>query len=320
MLRLIIGFSILVTASLVEAAEPPRVWLDTSHGPIVIELNDSAAPLTTDRFLGHVDAGFYDGMVFHRSIDGFMIQSGGFDRDWQPRESPFGTLPSERNNGLGNMPGTIAMALRGGDVDSGQNEFFINLDNNDFLDEDFTVFGEVIHGLATVERINALPTGAKAISQQIQFQDAPMASPFIHRAVRTSGFPILPAHAGSWFDPDNSGFGFNIEIAEDENNDDGATALVYWYDYRADEQAWFIGIEPFDHGTSELTLDMLSWDGQSPVDFQSPPAEVVPAGTLTIEFTGCASARFDYDLAEDGAGELSISRLTLAEQAICDPD
>ena len=136
----------------------PHVWLDTERGPIVLELDPVRAPLTSAHFLQAVEAGFYDGLVFHRTIPDFMIQSGGIDGRNQVRtRSPNPTVASERNNGLTHVPGAVAIALPSANSqpihDGGTTQFFINTVRNAHLDGQYTVWGEVVEGMDCVDQI-----------------------------------------------------------------------------------------------------------------------------------------------------------------------
>ena len=133
---------------------PPVVELDTSMGAIVIELNEEKAPKTVENFLNYVKSGHYDGTIFHRIIDGFMIQGGGMDAE------------NEADNGLKNDKGTIAMA-RTQDPHSATSQFFVNVKDNDFLNHSgknmqgwgYTVFGKVTSGMDVIEKMRGVPTG-----------------------------------------------------------------------------------------------------------------------------------------------------------------
>jgi len=148
------------------AAEPVLVSLRTSEGEIVLELDARRAPQSVENFLGYVDAGFYDGTIFHRVIEGFMIQGGGFTADFarKPTGEP---VRNEANNGLSNLRYTIAMA-RTNAPHSATAQFFINTDDNPNLDHTATtprgwgyaVFGRVIEGQEVVESISRVATGA----------------------------------------------------------------------------------------------------------------------------------------------------------------
>lgn len=141
------------------------VVLETTLGNITLELDEDNAAASTANFVTYVKDGFYDGTVFHRVIDGFMIQGGGFDAqlDKRPTRAP---IANESYNGLKNTRGTIAMA-RTADPHSATSQFFINLVDNDFLNpggadtHGYTVFGKVVSGMEVVEQIGKLPTGGK---------------------------------------------------------------------------------------------------------------------------------------------------------------
>ncbi len=144
----------------------PYIEMQTSEGRILIELDTEAAPLTVRHILSLVDAEFFDGLIFHRVMDGFMIQGGGYTPSYTLKEDER-TIPNESGNGLSNVRGTIAMA-RTGDPHSANSQFFINVVDNERLDPEkspgggrwgYTVFGVVIEGMDVVDRIAAVPTG-----------------------------------------------------------------------------------------------------------------------------------------------------------------
>lgn len=142
-----------------------KVKLKTNKGDIVLELNAAKAPITVANFLRYVNAKHYDGTVFHRIIDGFMIQGGGMALDGgRLVEKPTGdAIKNESKNGLKNDTGTVAMA-RLPDPDSATAQFFINVANNDGLNfpsnGGYAVFGKVIEGMDVVNAIKAVKTGA----------------------------------------------------------------------------------------------------------------------------------------------------------------
>jgi peptidyl-prolyl cis-trans isomerase A (cyclophilin A) len=152
------------------AAGPKVIVLDTSAGQIEITLDADKAPITVENFLAYVDAGFYDGTVFHRVIPNFMIQGGGFDAKMEQKKTR-ASIKNEADNGLENDKGTIAMA-RTSDPNSATAQFFINLKDNDFLnhggrDFGYAVFGRVTGGMDVVEKIAKVPTGRRGMHQNV---------------------------------------------------------------------------------------------------------------------------------------------------------
>ncbi|MBE0406318.1 peptidylprolyl isomerase [Psychrobacter sp. AOP22-C1-22] len=144
---------------------PPVVELDTSMGAIVIELNEEKAPKTVENFLNYVKSGHYDGTIFHRIIDGFMIQGGGMDAEMNEKATNK-PIENEADNGLKNDKGTLAMA-RTQDPHSATSQFFVNVKDNDFLNHSgknmqgwgYTVFGKVTSGMDVIEKMRGVPTG-----------------------------------------------------------------------------------------------------------------------------------------------------------------
>ena len=147
------------------------VTITTSFGEVSLELYEDKAPETVQNFLQYVDDKFYDGTIFHRVIDGFMIQGGGFDKEFnqKPTRTP---IRNEAKNGLKNDRGTIAMA-RTSDPDSATSQFFINVVDNAALDHPnpdghgYAVFGKVIEGLDIVDKIKAVRTGIKGAHRDV---------------------------------------------------------------------------------------------------------------------------------------------------------
>ena len=150
------------------AAPAPRVALHTNLGDIVIELDPVKAPVSSENFLAYVKDGFYNGTVFHRVIDHFMAQGGGYTADLQPKPTR-APIQNEANNGLSNLRGTLAMA-RTGEPHSANSQFFINLVDTPRLDYvssengmtwGYAVFGKVVEGMSVVDKIRAIPTGGQ---------------------------------------------------------------------------------------------------------------------------------------------------------------
>jgi cyclophilin family peptidyl-prolyl cis-trans isomerase len=140
-----------------------QVKMDTTLGPIVLELDEEKAPQTVANFLQYARDGYYEGTIFHRVIADFMIQGGGFTADLQKKDTR-PTIPNEAKNGLKNVRGSIAMA-RTADPNSATAQFFINVKDNAFLDypgQDgwgYAVFGQVLEGIEVVDQIRQTPTG-----------------------------------------------------------------------------------------------------------------------------------------------------------------
>jgi cyclophilin family peptidyl-prolyl cis-trans isomerase len=147
------------------------VVLETTLGNVELTLDAEKAPVTVENFLGYVDAGHYDGTLFHRVIPGFMIQGGGFDASFQQKATR-GPIKNEFGNGLTNQRGTISMA-RTSDPHSATSQFFINVVDNAFLNQGdgYAVFGKVTAGMDVVDKIAAVKTGRKGPFSQDAPQD-----------------------------------------------------------------------------------------------------------------------------------------------------
>ncbi len=164
-----------LSAAAATSAFAQKVTMTTSLGDVVIELNAAKAPKTVDNFLQYVKAGQYDGTVFHRVIENFMIQGGGFSPDLKekPTRAP---IPLEARNGLSNSRGTLAMA-RTSDPNSATAQFFINVQDNTFLDaakspdgNGYAVFGKVVSGMDVVDRIRLVQTANRGPYQNVPLQ------------------------------------------------------------------------------------------------------------------------------------------------------
>ncbi len=160
-------FALAVAGPIAARAAAVQVTLETNKGKIVVELYPDKAQATVDNFLEYVRSGFYDGTVFHRVIDGFMIQGGGFSEKLL-QKTPRAPIKNEAKNGLSNQRGTIAMA-RTSDPHSATAQFFINLvDNSGGLDQGktgdgwgYAVFGKVLEGMDVVDAIGKVGTGVR---------------------------------------------------------------------------------------------------------------------------------------------------------------
>lgn len=159
-----------------------KVNLETNHGTIVLELDDEKAPNTVRNFVEYVEAGHYDGTVFHRVIPNFMIQGGGFEPGLKqkPTNQP---IQNEANNGLKNAKYTVAMA-RTNDPHSATAQFFINVSDNDFLNHSapspqgwgYAVFGKVVEGQNVVDAIAGVQTGSAGMHQDVPREDVVITS------------------------------------------------------------------------------------------------------------------------------------------------
>ncbi|KTD89879.1 peptidylprolyl isomerase [Pseudoalteromonas sp. CR1] len=153
------------------------VVLHTNFGDITIKMFDQEAPNTVKNFLEYANAGFYNGTIFHRVIDGFMVQGGGFVSGMEQKDVN-DPIQNEANNGLSNKVGTLAMA-RTPDPHSATAQFFINVNNNDFLNHSsetsqgwgYCVFAEVVEGMDIVEKIKGVATGSNGFHQDVPLED-----------------------------------------------------------------------------------------------------------------------------------------------------
>jgi cyclophilin family peptidyl-prolyl cis-trans isomerase len=168
-----VGLAMLAAGALKAAPEPkdaaggnPVVIIETNHGTIKAELFADKAPITVKNFMAYVDDQHYDGTIFHRVIDGFMIQGGGFDKDLNQKKTKE-SIKNESANGLTNLRGTLAMA-RTPEPDSATSQFFINVVDNDMLNKasardgvGYCVFGRVTEGMDVVDKIKVVRTGKR---------------------------------------------------------------------------------------------------------------------------------------------------------------
>jgi len=175
-----VAMALVLGLAAVPAAWAQKVRLSTSQGDIVLEPDAAKAPKSVENFVQYVKAGHYDGTIFHRVIDGFMIQGGGFtaDRVQKPTRAP---IPLEAGNGLSNVRGTLAMA-RTAAPNSATAQFFINVVDNLPLDSyggGYAVFGKVVQGMDVVDRIKAVPTADRGPA----FANLPVTDVVIRKAI-----------------------------------------------------------------------------------------------------------------------------------------
>lgn len=176
----------------------PTVVLETNLGDIRIELFPEEAPISTRNILAYVDGDFYEGLIFHRVIPGFMIQTGGHESDLTERDAAADEIRNESDNGLKNLRGTVAMA-RMQPPHSARSQFFINLADNPMLDHGanpagwgYAVFGRVIDGMDVVDQIANMPTGTVGM-----YQDVPIESVIIRATRRADDVIVVSTDSDS---------------------------------------------------------------------------------------------------------------------------
>ena len=182
--------ALLLVCTFPALAGNPKVLMETSLGNITLELNAEKAPRTVENFLRYVDEGFYSGTVYHRVIDGFMIQGGGFTMALEKKDN-HAAIKNEADNGLKNLRGTIAMA-RTNRPHSATSQFYINLVDNGMLDFrernrrgwGYCVFGKVTGGLDVVDKIAKLTTTTKTNASGHPMRDVPIEPPVIKSMTR----------------------------------------------------------------------------------------------------------------------------------------
>jgi peptidyl-prolyl cis-trans isomerase A (cyclophilin A) len=184
------GAALAASPAAAPVSATPQVEIKTSMGDIVVELDHDKAPKSVDNFLAYVKSGFYKGTIFHRVIDGFMIQGGGFDEKLKQKKTNK-PVPIESQNGLTNSNYTLAMA-RSGDPNSATSQFFINVADNDALNYPgrdgfgYTVFGKVIQGQEVVDKIKGVLVDDKG-----SFQNIPVI-PVVVKSATILKTPIQP--------------------------------------------------------------------------------------------------------------------------------
>lgn len=156
------------------------IEFNTSKGTFTIELFANEAPVSAANFQSYVDAGFFDGTIFHRVLPGFVIQGGGFTEDMQQKKTQ-PPIANEATNGLKNKRGTLSMA-RTNDINSATSQFFVNLVDNDFLDHKpgnygYAVFGQVVSGMEVIDAIAGIKTGRRG-----HHDDVPVEPAIVHSA------------------------------------------------------------------------------------------------------------------------------------------
>jgi len=177
----------------VHSSEMPIVKMQTNLGTIVLELNSSLAPQTVDNFIRYIQAGFYNDLIFHRVVKGFMIQGGAYTQDYKKKAPIYEPIASESDNGLENRRGTITMSRNTYDPDSATSQFFINISDNQSLDSfnsldgaGYTVFGHVTFGMEVVDKIQEVKTGTRDSLKNVP------ESPIIIEKITVKNIPTKP--------------------------------------------------------------------------------------------------------------------------------
>ena len=295
-------------------AQNPRVLLETDRGPLLLELDQERAPVTVANFLRYVDDARFNDTLVHRVVRNLIVQGGGFRADGSVIPV-YGNINSERNNGLRNTLGSVAMALPGNppNINGGSNGWFINTgDNTAMLDANFTVFGKLVFGSKTLSTINNAPI--------FQGTEQAIRIPHIQRAVRVAAgqFPILPAHAGSWYDPANPGNWFILAVAQASGSEQGPLLILSWYDFHEGKQIWMYGLAPFTWGASSVQVPLqISTGGQFGSAFI--PSQITANtnwGKVTVRFTGCDAGSWEYTSIY-GNGNFPVRSLTLPADESC---
>jgi peptidyl-prolyl cis-trans isomerase A (cyclophilin A) len=249
------------------------VRMSTSMGEIILELNREKAPFSVQNFLSYADKGYYDGTIFHRVMDGFMIQGGGYTADLKQKETE-PPIKNEWQNGLKNLRGTIAMA-RTAVHDSATSQFFINVVDNTMLDQPrdgaaYAVFGSVIHGMDVVDKIKAVETEAKGGA----FQNLPVATISIHSVKRASAAELTEAIA-----------------AAKKAGEDRLRAITEAKAKAIDEGIELVKSKGVDVASGSKSASGL-WSVDAKVGSGSQPA---PAQTVKVHYTGWLTNGTEFD-------------------------
>lgn len=184
LLKALLLFITLFSVTSVSAASVDQAIIKTNFGDVVVELFPKQAPVSVKNFIAYAESGFYDGVIFHRVIPGFMVQTGGFDKTML-RKVTSKPIINEAGNGLRNSRGSLAMA-RTNNPDSATSQFFINLKDNNFLNRSgnapqqagYAVFGRVLSGMDVIDKIAQQPTGNKS-----RYSDVPLKDIVIEKVV-----------------------------------------------------------------------------------------------------------------------------------------
>lgn len=340
--------SLLIIAGLIAlplSASAKNVIIVTPLGEIELELLEADAPNTVANFLRYIENDRYEKTFIHRSVPGFVIQGGGyrFINGGAPGVELYESIDNEFK--VSNTRGTVAMAKRGGDPDSANSQWFINLDDNTSLDSNnggFTVFARVVgNGMDVADAIAALPrVNAQGPFTEMPVIDYSSGDPILEENLvmtavsvkddNTGQPPVFAMNAGlndAWFNPNTDGQGFFITVFPDLN-----AVNLAWFTYDTELPAqdavsnlgdaghrWLTAIGPIDGNTAVLNINMPSgglFDTATEVQHTDPPGS---DGTITLTFTDCSSGLVEYDIPSiNQTGSVPIQRIAGDNIALCE--
>ena len=318
-------------------AQAKTVLIETPLGDIEIELLENDAPKTVANFLSYIEDNRYDNAIIHRSVDGFIIQGGGFTfTDDTVFEIPT-FAPVQNEFKISNTRGTVAMAKLGDDPNSATSQWFINLGNNsgnlDNQNGGFTVFARVIgDGMDVADAINDLQTvnagGAFTDIPVINFSGNTIkAENVVFTAISDQSalpaFQMNPGLNDAWFNPDTDGQGFFVTVFPDLG-----FVLLAWFTYDTElpppdasanlgdpGHRWLTAVGPINGNSAVLEIEFASgglFDEAAEVDR-------VIDGTITLSFDSCSSGTVDYDIPSiDRQGSVPIKRVAADNSALCE--
>lgn len=318
-------------------AQAKTVLIETPLGDIEIELLENDAPKTVANFLSYIEDNRYDNAFFHRSVDGFIIQGGGFSFADETVSNIPTFAPVVNEFKVSNTRGTVAMAKLGDDPNSATSQWFINLGNNsgnlDNQNGGFTVFARVIgDGMAVADAINELQTidagGAFTHLPVINFSgDTIKAEHIVFTTISdesaSPAFQMNPGLNDAWHNPDTAGQGYFITVLPDLG-----LVLLAWFTYDtelsppdatanlgAPGHRWLTAVGPIDGNSAVLNIEFASGG------LFDQPADVdrVIDGTITLSFDNCSSGTVDYDIPSiDRQGSVPIKRVAADNRALCE--
>jgi len=311
--------------------------ISTPLGDIEIELLENDAPKTVANFLSYVEDNRYENAFIHRSVDGFIIQGGGYSFSDETTSEVNTFDPVENEYKISNTRGTVAMAKLGNDPDSATSQWFINLgDNSGNLDNQnggFTVFARVIgDGMEVADAINQL----RVVNGGGPFTDLPVINfsgdtikeehlvfTAVSEKTELPPFQMNPGLNDAWFNPDTDGQGFFVTVFPELG-----IALLAWFTYDTElppqdasanlgdpGHRWLTAVGPIDGNQAVLEIESASGG----LFDQAAEVERKIDGTITLSFDGCNSGTVDYDISSiDRQGSVPIERVAADNAALCE--